>query len=60
LAESRGSREKDFIVSLDGERYAFIHLTYSIEKDPRWPYTYLIGSSDDLQGFLDRWPEDLY
>lgn len=48
---------KHFILHLPAEnRYAFIHLTWSRETDPRWPSCWLFDTVDAVNEFLSGWP----
>jgi hypothetical protein len=49
---------KDFILSLvDESAYAYVHLTFSKETDPRWPRSKLFRNVDEVNRFLRDWGE---
>jgi len=56
-AIARRKNRKDVLFRSDGDSGAvyWVHLTWSVEADPRWPYTESYASVDD---FARRWVED--
>jgi hypothetical protein len=46
---------KDFILHLPAEnRFAFVHLTWNKETDPRYPTCQFFGSTDAVNTFIRR------
>lgn len=52
---ARRDDRDDFLISLEGDAWAIVHLTWSVapESDPIWPVTTAFDSTDDLQERLD-------
>ena len=51
----RGARDDVLFVPRDGDKRVFwVHLTWSIESDPQWPWT---EGYSDQNAFAARWPE---
>ena len=52
----RGGRDDILFVAADGSGPVYcVHLTWSVEKNPEWPWTTIYRDAGD---FLERWPRE--
>lgn len=55
VAIAKRERRDDVLFRLPNGKIYWVHLTRTVETDPRWPST---ESYENMEDFLERWPRE--
>lgn len=48
--------EDEILLELDGgEQFAYVHLTWSVEREAQFPYCEMMQNVEELNAFIERW-----